>query len=110
MANGFFIDVLEVESVDTRKNRDPRNQQELTYARLRCAGGTLSVRVRDGVKILPGWSGKASGSCRIGILKREWNNRLSDVVAMIPFELDTWVPGVQLSTSNQSAMESFLKK
>lgn len=111
MSMGFFLDVLEVESVDERKGRDPRtSQQAITYARLRLAGGSLSVRVRDGVKILPGWNGKASGSARIVLLKREFNGRLSDVVALAPVELDTWVPLAEVRQSSASAIDSFLGK
>ena len=59
---GFFLDVLEVESVENRKDRAGSDYQ---VARLRLAGGVLAVRVRQGVKIVAGWSGKASGSARI---------------------------------------------
>ena len=107
---GFFLDVLEVESVDERKGRDSRFQQSSVYARLRLAGGSLSVKVRDGVKIAPGWSGKASGSARIALLKREFNGRLSDAVALQPVELDTWVPLAEVRQNAASAIDSFLGK
>lgn len=101
---GFFFDVLEVESVDSRKDRQG---QEFRAARLRLAGGVLSVRVRDSVKIVPGWSGKASGSARIITSKREFQGRFSDVVSLQPFELDTWVPLQQVQQATVSALESF---
>ena len=110
MAMGFFMDVLEVESVDERKGRDPRFPQSVTYARLRLAGGSLSVKVRDGVKIAAGWSGKASGSARVVLLKREFNGRLSDSVALSPVELDAWVPVAEVRQSAASAIDSFLGK
>ena len=110
MAMGFFMDVLEVESVDERKGRDPRFPQVTSYARLRLAGGTITVKVRDGVKIVAGWSGKASGSCRVVMLKSEFNGRLSDKVAFSPVELDTWIPGAEVRQTASGAMESFLGK
>lgn len=109
MAMGFFMDVLEVESVREMKNRDPRLPGSL-YARLRLAGGTISCKVRDGVAITPGWSGKVSGVVRIGTLKREFNGRLSDVTCLIPAEIDTWIPGQEVKKVAVPAIQSFLDK
>ena len=108
MAIGFFMNVLEVESISERKSRDPKAPQLSTfYARLRLEGGTITVQVKEGVKIASGWAGRASGLCRIASLKREWNGRFSDVTVLVPALLDTWVPTHQVE-SISSALDSFM--
>ena len=102
---GFFLDVLEVESVENRKDRAGSDYQ---VARLRLAGGVLAVRVRQGVKIVAGWSGKASGSARIVQTKREFNRQFYDVVSLQPIELDTWVPLQQVQQNTLTAMDAFI--
>lgn len=105
---GFFLNVLEVESISERKSRDPKNPLRSSwYARLRLEGGTITVQIKDGLKIDAGWSGRASGICRVQTLKREWNGRLSDAVVLVPALLDSWVP-LQQVQQPASAMESFM--
>jgi hypothetical protein len=108
MAVGFFMNVLEVESINERKSRDPKAPLASTwYARLRLEGGSITVQIKDGLKITTGWAGRASGSCRIANLKREWNGRLSDVTCLVPAVLDQWVPSHQVETAG-TALDSFM--
>lgn len=107
MAMGFFVDVLEVESLDMRKDK---NGVDKLWARLRLAGGSISVQVRSGTKILEGWSGKASGSVRVLSSKRDFQGHLSDLVTFQPVELDTWVPGEQVLKQGFTALDSFMGK
>ena len=110
MAIGFFCNVLEVESINERKSRDPKAPLASSwYARLRLEGGTVTVQIKDGLKITPGWSGRAYGSCRIASLKREWNGRFSDVSSFVPAVLDKWEPLQQVSSTG-SVFDSFMKK
>lgn len=104
---GFFADVLEVEDVFERKQKDSRLSSVL-WARLRLEGALISVRVKDGVKIPVGWSGKVTGTCVPSRLKSEFNGRLTDRDCLIYGVIDGFIPVAEVRHEEGSAFTSFV--
>lgn len=102
---GFFTNVLEVEAVEERKNK--KTGQLINWAKLRIEGDVIDIRIRPGVSVPVGWSGKASGTLVPSLLKSEFNGRLSDVKACRFAWLEEFIPGEEVKKSG-SALQNFL--
>lgn len=102
---GFFVNVLEVESVEERKNK--KTGQLVSWAKLQIEGDVIDIRIRPGVSVPVGWCGKASGTLVPSLLKSEFNGRLLDVKACRFAWLEEFIPGEEVKKSG-SALQNFL--
>lgn len=107
MANGFFLDVLEVESVKEGKSKVVGVPPSY-YATLRLAGGSIKILVKDGIDVPVGWSGIASGPTVVKTYKREFNGKLSDVTVFTPVCIDQFRKDKQVTLSGNSAISDWM--
>lgn len=102
---GFFAHVLEVESVEERKNK--KTGQLVNWAKLRIEGDIIDIRIRPGVSVPVGWSGQAMGSLVPSLLKSEFNGRFSDVKCCRYAWLEEFKPLEEVKKSG-STLQNFL--